>query len=173
MKKLSRVPASRRKFTAFHLHRRKAFRIYTTSSCHGKPREYSLQLQNNPNARNPTYAEVVEFLVRDKTDEIPYTENFKCPSFAVTVFNNARKAGLRCGLVWVQFVGEYYGHALNAWYTEKGVIFTDSCGDSQDFCDNDKIVKVEIGKKYKPESLTRKDLEFSEYGTVKAVDIIW
>lgn len=172
MKKSKRVSNSKRKYMSFRVGR--IYPLHVTSSYNSSLRNYTLKLINNPKARNPTYAEVIAFLALDKTDEIPYTEMFKCPSYGAVVHNNAEALGIRCAYVHVSFQGEEFGHCCNAWATvDKGVVFTDSCGDPEIYTDNDKIVKIKAGEKYLAESLTNKQVSWSDYGVVEDISVIW
>lgn len=83
------------------------------------------------------------FLEADKTDEIPYTDGFKCLEFAEELYSNAQEEGLNVGIVFVFFEngGNSY-HALNVFDTNEGLVFVD-CSTGQDA-----IAKVEIGKPY-------------------------
>lgn len=169
--RIKRVPGNKRKFTTDRM--KQVCRIHATFRSNGIPTAQTLILKNNRSAKKPTYAEVVKFLEKDVTDEIEYTEKYKCTHYAVMVHNNAEKYGIKCGFVCVTFVSESYGHAVNAWSTsDHGVIFTDSCGHASDHVGNDKLVTCEIGKDYIPVSLLD-GTTFEKMGVIQSVDIIW
>jgi hypothetical protein len=87
-------------------------------------------LENNPDARDPTWDQVVAFLKADKTDEMEYVaDDFMCGAFAQDVHNNAEKAGIRAAWVGIDLAGESIGHAVNAFNTtDRGLVYTDSTG---------------------------------------------
>jgi hypothetical protein len=89
-------------------------------------------LENNPDARDPTWDQVVAFLKTDNTDEMEYVAgDFMCGSFAQEVHNNAEKAGIRAGWVGIDLTGESVGHAVNAFNTtDRGLVYTDSTGET-------------------------------------------
>lgn len=98
-----------------------------------------IHLVNNPNATNPTYAELVAFIKEDSIDEGAYVSfgsnssfaslSQTCGDFAEAVHNNAEEAGIRAAWVGIQFEGEGEGHALNAFETiDKGLVYIDCTG---------------------------------------------
>jgi len=107
-------------------------------SCQGTTRQlpyngtygFRVTLENNPEAADPTWDQVVAFLKADRTDEMEYiAEDFMCGSFAQEVHNNAEKAGIRAAFVGIDLTGERIGHAVNAFNTtDRGVVYTDSTG---------------------------------------------
>jgi len=123
-----------------------------------------IELINNPNAINPTYAELVAFIKEDSTDEHPYTNGsffpvsllYVCSDFAEDVHNNAEAAGIRAAWVGIDFEGNDDGHALNAFETtDKGLVYIDCTG--REFFPSlrkynatswDKVAYVEVGKEY-------------------------
>jgi len=101
-----------------------------------------IELVNNPNATNPTYAELVAFVKADATDTKAYVEEsyrvggfegkaHVCADFAEDVHNNAEAAGIRAAWVSIDFEGEDEGHALNAFETtDRGLVYIDCTGDN-------------------------------------------
>lgn len=99
-----------------------------------------IELINNPNAANPTYAELIAFIEEDFTDAHLYADSFDvlattaevpyvCSDFAEDVHNNAEAAGIRAAWVGIEFVGEEVGHALNAFETtDRGLVYIDCTG---------------------------------------------
>jgi len=89
-----------------------------------------VRLVSNETATDPTWQQLVSFLVADKTDEKPYVNgSFMCGAFAEEVYNNAEAAGIKAAWVSVSFEGESEGHALNAFYTtDKGLVYIDCSG---------------------------------------------
>lgn len=92
-------------------------------------------------SQSPTPDNPIAFLEADKTNEIPYTEDFKCHDFAATLFENAEAEGLEVGYVSVH-LGDYDFHALNVFNTDEGLIFIDNSGG------HDAFVMLEVGKPY-------------------------
>lgn len=98
-----------------------------------------IELINNPDATNPTYAMLVDFINEDPTDEGAYMDfasdsrfaflGHTCGDFAEMIHNNAEIAGIRAALVTIDFEGQDVGHALNAFETaDKGLIYIDCTG---------------------------------------------
>jgi uncharacterized coiled-coil protein SlyX len=110
--------------------------VYEEGAIHvggdGKP----IELIDNPDASNPTYAELVRFLKEDVTDEKQYIDDssilaYVCSDFAEDVHNNAEAIGIRAAWVSIEFAGEEIGHALNAFNTiDRGLIYADCTGGS-------------------------------------------
>ena len=92
-------------------------------------------LTDNPNAIDPTYAELVAFIQQDTTDANDYLEDsligYVCADFAEDVHNNAEAAGIRAASVSVEFEEGGDGHACNAFDTiDKGLVYIDCTGQS-------------------------------------------
>ncbi len=119
-----------------------------------------IELINNPDATDPTYAELVEFIKADITDTTIYEEwRYVCADFAEDVHNNAEAAGIRAA--WV-FIDVGAGHALNAFETtDRGLVYIDGTGlnrwDLMTTAKNppvystyskDRVAYIEIGKEY-------------------------
>ena len=121
-----------------------------------------IELINNPNATNPTYAELIAFIQQDTTDTNDYLENpiigYVCADFAEDVHNNAEAAGIRVALVSINFEGSDKGHACNAFdTTNMGLIYIDCTG--QSFSDklNLRLVETEEGFSFVSEGPTSWD----------------
>ena len=107
-------------------------------ACQGNTRQlpyngtygFRIVLENNPDAVDPTWDQVVAFLRADRTDEMEYVaSDFMCGSFAQEVHNNAEKAGIRAAWVGIDLAGKQVGHAVNAFNTtDRGLVYTDSTG---------------------------------------------
>lgn len=123
-----------------------------------------IELINNPNATNPTYAKLVAFIKEDSTDEHPYRDEsffpvsllYVCSDFAQDVHNNAEVAGIRAAWVGIDFEGDDEGHALNAFETtDRGLVYIDCTGGGSlspsleyNATSWDTVAYVEIGKEY-------------------------
>jgi hypothetical protein len=130
-------------------------------------------------ARNPTWAQLSDFLLSDKTDRKAYVSGvYMCGDFARDVHNNAERAGIRAAYVAVELPGAY--HSLNAFKTtDRGVVFIDctGVGASQPGPSNcDKTVNVKLGRSYVPKSLFPESgwsVTWGNMGTVLDVEIYW
>lgn len=120
-----------------------------------------IELINNPNATNPTYAMLVDFINEDPTDEGAYMAfgsdsrfaflGRTCGDFAEMVHNNAETAGIRAAFVTIDFEGQDVGHALNAFETtDKGLIYIDCTGQDLEGWTADHFVELDkiTGKVY-------------------------
>ena len=131
-----------------------------------------IHLINNKYATDPTWEQLVAFLIRDSTDQKDYSLfSYPCGAFAEEVHNNAEVAGIRVAWVAIDFEDDSGGHALNAFNTsDKGLVFVD-CTSSyrsdivhpfmidpvtgevtewkpEKFSSYDRIAYVEVGKEY-------------------------
>jgi hypothetical protein len=120
---------------------------------------HDITLKNNPDASNPSWEELKAFLLKDKTDSVEYNFNkFVCADFAEMLHNNAEAAGIRAAVVsiWLgpcSYFPTSGGHALDAFETnDKGLVFIDCTGFISGVS-ADKIVDVELGKNYIPQSI--------------------
>jgi hypothetical protein len=88
-----------------------------------------MHLVENPDAKNPTYDELLKFLKADTTDMNRYLlDYYVCTNFAETVHNNAEASGIRTAMVFIRFT-EGPGHAINAFLTtDKGLVYIDCTG---------------------------------------------
>lgn len=98
--------------------------------------------------KNPSWEELKTFLELDETNRLIYSkEKFDCSGFALELFKHARALGMKAGFVEVEFVGMTIGHVLNAFQTERGLIYVDVSGD-ENGTGKDKIAYVVVGKPY-------------------------
>jgi hypothetical protein len=119
------------------------------------------------NLVNPSWAQLRSFLLADKTDEIPYVyPTFICDDFARTLQANAKRMGWRCAIVRLKMTGytDPYGlgiasdagHTCNAFQTtDRGLVYIDCTGvpGNAGPPNKDKIVNIQIGGRYIPESI--------------------
>jgi len=137
-------------------------------------------VMDNPNARDVSYSEVLNFLLEDQTDKITYAENsFSCPDFSQTLQHNAEMKGIQCAWVYVDLL-EIIDHSCNAFMTtDRGLIFIDDSGVVTNLThpfNMDKIVIVNRGQRYCPESLfpeTGWTNKWNCTGTVVDYKIYW
>lgn len=133
-------------------------RLYNRNNANSHQWWFPPGLVPNPNATDPTFAQVVNFIKADPTDKKLYVSGvYECDSMARDVYNNASKAGIRVGLVdiWLQGEDDQYDTCYNT--TDKGLVFIDCTGDPTSGCsgcgDCDCIVNVTKGIIYHPHSL--------------------
>jgi hypothetical protein len=126
-----------------------------------------IELKNQPNTVDVSYAELFAFLHQDPTDRIQYVERsstgtrpFVCSDFAEAVHNNAELSGIRTGYVSISWVDGDVGHAIDVFNTtDLGEVFIDCTGSSVysqlengenllEINSWDKVAYIEIGKKY-------------------------
>ncbi len=120
-----------------------------------------IELINNPDATNPTYAELVIFIKEDFTDENFYVRmsnyGYVCADFAEDVHNNAEAVRIKAAWVGISFEGDDEGHACNAFETiDRGLVYIDCTGsislgqlDAEHSPSGwDTVAYVEIGKEY-------------------------
>ena len=139
--------------------------------------EEPIELINNPNATNPTYAELVAFIKADTTDTNDYVlegyEAYVCSDFAEDVHNNAEAAGIRAAFVSMYFEGKDKGHALDAFETtDRGLVYICCTGGGlwgeSARSSWDKVAYVEIGKELGVIDIVKADsLSYSFYGEYK------
>ncbi len=115
-----------------------------------------IELINNPDATDPTYAELIAFIKADTADEGLYTNSYVCSDFAEAVHNNAEAAGIRAAWVGIDFEGDDEGHAFNAFETtDLGLVFIDCIGENPEKRFTRQTVETDEGfspKKYSPHS---------------------
>jgi hypothetical protein len=88
-----------------------------------------VHLVNNPAAVNPTWSWLITFLDADRTDEIPYSESWKCGNYAEQLHNKAEAGYIRAAFVALELQDQDIGHALNAFETtDRGLVFIDAGG---------------------------------------------
>jgi hypothetical protein len=147
---------------------------------YGKP----VSLVNNPNAIDPTWQELKDFLLSDKTDEQPYIEySYECASYAEEVHNHAEARGIRAAFVSIWFLNDFEGHALNAFRTtDKGLVYIDcSTGIGVDlvaYIEKDKeygIILLEMAESFDYNYFISfdDDLKLELLGIVEEIYIYW
>jgi len=99
---------------------------------------------DNSQAVNPTWNQLMTFIAQDKTDQYPYNINsFNCVNYSTTVYNNAETLNIETAMVTLNLRNSTAGHAVNAFITsDYGLVYVDCTG-------NDAIARVETGKVYR------------------------
>jgi len=136
-------------------------------------------LVSNETATNPTWEQLSDFLLRDKTDRNTYVPGvYTCGDFARDVHNKAQRTGIRAAYVTLELPSGH--HSLNAFQTtNRALVFIDCTGlkASQSGPSNcDKTVNVRLGESYVPESLFPEcpwNVTWGDMGTVLDVEIYW
>lgn len=116
--------------------------------------DHFIVLRNNPEARDPTWAELKTFLKSDMTDRHAYiTGQYTCGDFAETLHNNAESVGIRAAIVAIELAspaspGVIVNHSLNAFETtDRGIMYIDDTSSSAGYY-ADKVASVRIGDDY-------------------------
>lgn len=144
-----------------------------------EPSLWGAGIVNNATATDPTWAQLLDFLLRDKTDQRDYVPDvYVCQNFAMDVHNNAEQAGIRAAYVVVKLPNSY--RSLNAFRTtDKGLIFIDCTGREASQArpsSLDKSVSVAPGKLYIPKSLFPEcgwPTTWEHMGTILDVEMYW
>lgn len=130
-----------------------------------------IQITNQDNTHNPTWSELKNFLSKDNTDKLKYVKDvFECGNFAQTLHDNSELAGIRCGIVEIDFVVPP-GHGLNIFYTtDEGFVYIDDTEpivvDSE--CLFDSVAYIEVGKEYGIIDIDKSSsFSYSYYETMK------
>ena len=90
-----------------------------------------LKSGNSYELHDPTYNEVVNFIIQDKTNEEEYIEDiFDCEQFSQQLNKNAENTGIRCAYVIIYFNGTDAGHGIVGFNTvDKGMVYIEPQSD--------------------------------------------
>jgi len=146
-----------------------------------QPNAERLNLVNSSSASNPTWTQLQNFILTDKTDKTAYVlDSYDCKDFSRDVHNNAEKAGIRAGVALVSFQNQAVGHSCDVFKTsDKGLVFVDCTGPAagqNPAISHDTTVAVKLGTEYKPVSMfsdPRWVVTWLSMGTVTDVRIYW
>jgi len=136
-------------------------------------------LVRNPAAHDPSWSELENFILADKTDSNYYTvPTYTCANYAEDVYNHAEGAGIKAIYVNIFFQGTTIGHALDAFVTtDRGLIYIDCGGLRQGEAgpsDSDTTVSVKPGTAYVPQLIVSQDgWYYSSMGIVATVQLYW
>jgi hypothetical protein len=126
-----------------------------TSGVSPRANGQTYSLNNNPEASDPTFAQLMNFISSDKTDEKTYIPGvYVCTDYARDIHDNAEKAGIRAGWVGIEFKNQNIGHACNVFQTnDRGLVYIDCLGlEAGQYgpSNRDLIVSVKKGEVYHP-----------------------
>jgi chaperonin cofactor prefoldin len=141
----------------------------------------SYGLNSNPNASDPTWDQLRNFIISDQTDMKPYIPGvYVCTDYARDVYNNSEKAGIKAGWVGIDFKNQTVGHACNVFKTtDRGLVYIDCSGLPANLSgpsNRDKIVTVKLNQDYIPQCLVYQlgwSSTWEDLGTVQDVQIFW
>jgi hypothetical protein len=95
----------------------------------------------NRSAAPVSYNALMSFIGRDNSSQAPYIlengsqRSYTCMDFAAHLFNDANAQGIKCGLVFIDYLNE--SHAVDAFpTTDEGIVFIDPQGPCFNFIDN-------------------------------------
>ncbi|MBA7565853.1 hypothetical protein ES708_07538 [subsurface metagenome] len=136
-------------------------------------------LERQAYVTNPTWAQLLDFILKDKTDQKAYVPDvYMCGDFARDVYNNAEQSGIRAAWVAIKFGDSI--HACNAFKTtDRGLVFINCAGLEAGTLgpfNRDKIVNVRLGNDYIPLSLFPEygwEVAWGNVGTILDVQIYW
>jgi len=142
--------------------------------------DHFIVLHNNPNAHNPSWAELKAFLESDPTDRRAYIPGkYTCGDFAETLHNDAEAAGIRAAIVAIELKsptmeGAILNHSLNAFETtDRGIMYIDDTSSSAGYY-ADKVANLKIGDDYICVSIFPQQGQLQTWpsmGKVMAIDI--
>jgi len=77
-----------------------------------------------------TYPDLLLFLENDQTNEQEYIEGaFECVHFATRLCHNARVAGWKCDVVFINYCGNESNHAVVCFQTDIGLVYIEPQND--------------------------------------------
>jgi len=146
-----------------------------------QPYYQNIYLRNNRAATDPTFDEMENFLLDDKTDRNDYiTDVYMCGDFANDVHNNAEQAGIRTGWVAIRLEaedGSISYHACNVFKTtDIGLIFIDCTGSyagERSPSNSDTRVNVRLGIQYKPRFMFASRWRAGSMGIIRDIEVYW
>jgi hypothetical protein len=135
-----------------------------------------IYLVNNPQAHNPSWEELRDFLQQDKTDENEFNESsYNVAEFAEDLHNNAEEFEIRAAFVSIDFENSLplYINAFNT--TDRGIVFIDDRNFIGYFpCSRDTVVDVKLDEEYICELIFPCiEYTFESWGVVSAIYIQW
>lgn len=142
--------------------------------------DFEIDMINNINSIDVSYNELVRFIKEDQIDKIIITNNFTEADSAITLHNNAEKAGIKTAIVYYE--DTYYYDYFNAFNTtDRGLVYICCVGDADpEFpCNNDWEYKnMVVGKVHTMQHLY-KDSCWDKWnvsmktGILEMLEIVW
>ena len=130
-----------------------------------------LVLHENPEARDPSWAQLRRFVLDDDTDEQPYVEgSFVCADFAAMLHDRAEAEGIRTAYVSVDLASGP-GHTLNAFdTTDAGLVYIDCTGQGLSFATQAGISGGDTSSSYDKVAYLSAG---HEYGLIGMPNVLW
>ena len=121
------------------------------------------------NIKDPTYKDMMSFIMEDRTDNKEYIEGeYICEDFTADVCNAAEREGIRCASVSLRYP-DGLGHAIIAFNTiDKGLIYIEP--------QTDELVEPEIGEHFYKCVVTKAGYYYEkpDYNdTIQKILVIW
>lgn len=140
----------------------------------------SKYLDNNCNAKDISYSELISFILKDDTDKMHFNySSFVCADYAEMLHNNAEDAGIKCAYVSIAAPGVtqdgtvFSGHALNAFNTtDKGLIYID-CTGSLDGSSMDNVAIIKSNAIYYTPLYDSDYYVILSYMNVENIELVW
>jgi hypothetical protein len=138
---------------------------------------YMRYLVNKESATDPTWSQLLDFLLEDRTDQDTGRPSIHdCGYFARDLHNNAESAGIRAACVHIRTAT--VSHAFNAFRTtDRGLVFIDCTGlmEPEPGRSYDRVVDVQLGGNYACRYLFPEGnwTTHSEWGTLTELRICW
>jgi hypothetical protein len=128
--------------------------LYNSTSPEGYPNGSLCYVTVYENATDPSYNELMGFLVLDNTEHAAYVPGvYECSNFAIHLYDDAEAQGAKAHIVGVQFTdGEW--HMLDAFNTtDRGTIYIDDTGytaqqKAQGYVEVPCMVNLSVGGEY-------------------------
>ena len=137
-------------------------------------------LDNNCDAKDVSYSELISFILMDDTDKMCYNySSFVCADYAEMLHNNAEAAGIKAAYVSITAPGVaqdgtvFGGHALNAFNTtDKGLIYID-CTGGPDCFSMDHIAIIKSNAIYYTPLCASSYYTLPTYMNIENIEVIW
>ena len=106
--------------------------INNNGECLANPNHEKMEIHNNKNAKDPTFAEVIKILKKTTIDENDYSHTYYCTEFAADLHDISEdKYKKKCIIVTADSRDGSFNHCFNAYNTkDRGIVYVDvSSGD--------------------------------------------
>jgi len=127
-------------------------------------------LASQVDLRDPSYAEVMAFLIRDKTNLRAYDiDRYNCIHYCADVNNNAEAEGVRCAFVVLEYIEEIADHTIIAFNTtDRGLVYFEP--------QSDEVANPVVGKRWYQCIVPEPGYYYSPppyNDTIKSIEVIW